>query len=70
MSKNFIETFAEELATTMCDSVSQKRIESLLKLPEADLEKILGVFYDSIEGKVKQMFIKAFIKVLKGRYKA
>ena len=68
MSKNFIETFTEELATAIFDNISKKQIKALLKFPEADLEKILGAFYDSIEPKVKQMFVKAFIKVLKGRY--
>lgn len=68
MSKNFIETFTEELATVISDNTSKKQIKGLLKLPEADLERVLGTFYDSIEDKVKQMFIKAFIKILKGRY--
>ena len=68
MSKNFIEMFTEELATVISDNTSKKQIKGLLKLPEADLERVLGTFFDSIEDKVKQMFIKAFIKILKGRY--
>lgn len=69
MTKSILEFIAQKSAKEFVKGMPDKQFKKFCKLPQKDLEMMIGKVYELLEPAIKDSFIKITIEELKERAK-
>lgn len=67
MAINILEFLAGAHARGLVENMPERQFKKFLKLPQKDLEMILGKVYELVKDEIKKQFIKIAIEEIKKR---